>query len=463
MEEVPGEIEGTEPERRWSFRTVLRCMLAGLGMFAESYFIFTTGQMHGIWRAAYPECWASDESDPVCLSNSDCPQIFGDGGQEVPDSAECQRVRCNESTKLFLSGSEFIGIMAGMLFFAYFSDIVGRRVGSVVVSFFMLVGSAVMTFTPFSGGSKSGIFTAFTIGFAILGFGIGGEYPLSSVSATERAEEFLSASKRGSYVVTVFTMQGLGALVGSSVLLVSVKLAKVNVLDCSNSKANALGYNTAVLGRVWRSVYIVGFWFLLLVILYRLFFTDESAAFSRRGAIAKSSLFAKFRDLHRFYFSRLFGTALSWFLWDVCFYGNKLFISSIISSLRTSDSLVGEERYILINNLVSLAGYILAILLVDRIGRRNMQAFGFTVLALVFLLVTLFFDYLESNSTVIMSFYLVTSFFGQLGPNATTYLLPAETFPTEVRSIAHGISAFSGKVLQAHQERSPCTRKSTFA
>mmetsp|Transcript_27521 Transcript_27521/g.107787 ORF Transcript_27521/g.107787 Transcript_27521/m.107787 type:complete len:159 (+) Transcript_27521:47-523(+) len=87
MEEVPGEIEGTEPERRWSFRTVLRCMLAGLGMFAESYFIFTTGQMHGIWRAAYPECWASDESDPVCLSNSDCPQIFGDGGQEVPDSA----------------------------------------------------------------------------------------------------------------------------------------------------------------------------------------------------------------------------------------------------------------------------------------------------------------------------------------------------------------------------------------
>jgi nitrate/nitrite transporter NarK len=42
--------------------------------------------------------------------------------------------------------------------------------------------------------------------------------------------------------------------------------------------------------------------------------------------------------------------------------------------------------------------------------------------------------------------YLASSFFGQLGPNATTFLIPAEIFPTEMRTMCHGICAASGKV-----------------
>lgn len=34
----------------------------------------------------------------------------------------------------------------------------------------------------------------------------------------------------------------------------------------------------------------------------------------------------------------------------------------------------------------------------------------------------------------------------QWGPNATTWLLPSELFPTEVRAVAHGISAAAGKL-----------------
>jgi nitrate/nitrite transporter NarK len=41
--------------------------------------------------------------------------------------------------------------------------------------------------------------------------------------------------------------------------------------------------------------------------------------------------------------------------------------------------------------------------------------------------------------------YLLSSFFVQF-PNCTTFLVPAEIFPTEVRTIAHGISAASGKL-----------------
>ena len=35
---------------------------------------------------------------------------------------------------------------------------------------------------------------------------------------------------------------------------------------------------------------------------------------------------------------------------------------------------------------------------------------------------------------------------GQWGPNATTWLLPSEMFPTEVRAMAHGFCAAMGKL-----------------
>ena len=53
------------------------------------------------------------------------------------------------------------------------------------------------------------------------------------------------------------------------------------------------------------------------------------------------------------------------------------------------------------------------------------------------------FDILPSMALVTM--YLVSSFFGQLGPNCTTFLIPAEIFPTEMRTMCHGISAAAGK------------------
>ena len=32
------------------------------------------------------------------------------------------------------------------------------------------------------------------------------------------------------------------------------------------------------------------------------------------------------------------------------------------------------------------------------------------------------------------------------GPNATTYLLPAEVYPTEMRATGHGVAAAAGKI-----------------
>jgi nitrate/nitrite transporter NarK len=73
-----------------------------------------------------------------------------------------------------------------------------------------------------------------------------------------------------------------------------------------------------------------------------------------------------------------------------------------------------------------------------------MQQVGFLITGTLFLTCGFSFNQLSNNWLIAM--YLASSFFGQLGPNATTFLIPAEIFPTEMRTLCHGICAASGKV-----------------
>jgi hypothetical protein len=151
----------------------------------------------------------------------------------------------------------------------------------------------------------------------------------------------------------------------------------------------------------------------------------------------------------RNYGVRLFGVSSCWLLWDgalrvvvalfivpcsifshfsVSFYGNKLFQSTFILSLT------GEETTLLdfslaatLNAAVALAGYLGAAWLVDRVGRRRLQQWGFLLTGVLF--VGCGFLYQNLSSSALVAMYLGSSFFGQLGPNATTFLLPAEVFP----------------------------------
>jgi len=40
----------------------------------------------------------------------------------------------------------------------------------------------------------------------------------------------------------------------------------------------------------------------------------------------------------------------------------------------------------------------------------------------------------------------ILQFFFNFGPNATTFIIPAEVFPSRVRGLAHGFSAATGKL-----------------
>jgi MFS family permease len=147
------------------------------------------------------------------------------------------------------------------------------------------------------------------------------------------------------------------------------------------------------------------------------------------------------------YGMRLAGVSAVWMLWDVAFYGNKLFQSTFLLALT------GEETKLLdlsiaatINAAVALLGYIAAASIIDSpyVGRTTLQQWGFLVVAILFVVVGYYFDQIQSK--ILITLYLCTSFVGQLGPNATTFLIPVEVFPTEMRTYCHGIAAASGKV-----------------
>ena len=53
---------------------------------------------------------------------------------------------------------------------------------------------------------------------------------------------------------------------------------------------------------------------------------------------------------------------------------------------------------------------------------------------------------LKSIPAVFVLVYGLTFFFANFGPNMTTFVIPAEAFPTAARATCHGISAASGKI-----------------
>lgn len=130
---------------------------------------------------------------------------------------------------------------------------------------------------------------------------------------------------------------------------------------------------------------------------------------------------------------------------DISFYGLKLFSGPIFSAINPQGDLVVQNGWLLFNNICALAGYYCAARLIDIrwIGRKKLQMVSFVICAVLFTTAAAVFD--TAKPQTLMFLFFASSFFGQVGANVTTYVMAAETYPTELRATCHGISAFMGK------------------
>jgi hypothetical protein len=192
-----------------------------------------------------------------------------------------------------------------------------------------------------------------------------------------------------------------------------------NVRPASNSK----GVDPDALNNVWRSFYFIGGIFVSMVLLYRFLIADEGTSHhtiqERKKCRTHKLTFAMI--FHR-YWARLIATGGCWFVWDIVFYGLKLFSGPIFASIDPAGDLVTRNGYLLVNNIIALVGYYAAALIIDfsSIGRKNVQIVFFTLVGIVFLIMSFIFE--TASPQVNMCLFFLTSFLGQF-VNMTTYVV----------------------------------------
>lgn len=321
----------------------------------------------------------------------------------------------------------------------------------------------------------------------LMGIGIGGDYPLSSIITSE----FATTKWRGAMMGSVFAMQGIGQLTAAIIMLIVTAGFKES-LETSTKVSNCTGVCAIAVDKMWRT--LIGFGAVpgCIALYYRLTIpetprytfdvqrdvekADQDAKYyvaGKRGNAdvdeiarinaAKSANEmqvpkASFKDFMRHYAKPkngllLAGTALSWFFLDVAYYGLSLNNATILGAIGYSTSNVATTYEYLyktaVGNLIivlagAVPGYWVTVATVDTIGRKPIQLAGFFILTILFIAMGFGYDKLGANG--LLGIYVVAQFFFNFGPNSTTFIVPGECFPTRYRSTSHGISAASGKI-----------------
>lgn len=261
--------------------------------------------------------------------------------------------------KSLLTSLALLTSAAGAVLFGHVSDKFGRRkiYGYEVL---VLAGGAVAS------ALAPGIW--WLIAFrAILGFGIGGDYPVSATIMSEYA----ARRHRGRMVALVFSMQGAGLVVGP---LVAIGLLSTGISqDLTWRIMLALGAIPALAVFWLRRQIKETPRFLLAQMEARE--AAERAARGARKATGIGGVLAE-RRLLRW----LIGASLAWLLFDFVYYGNTISSPLIVNLVDPHASLLGTTAWTLaIFAVAALPGYLLAAATIDKIGRRALQATGFAV------------------------------------------------------------------------------------
>jgi MFS family permease len=308
-------------------------------------------------------------------------------------------------------GAAFFGAMA----FGRLADMIGRaRVYQI--------SAAIMVLAAIGSAASPNLAVLVVFRF-LLGFGVGGDYPVSAVLMSEYAHH----SNRGRMIGLVFSAQAVGLIVGPLIAL-------------------ALLGGGAGPSLTWRLLLGLGAVPAAAAVWLRRTMPEPPRYQIRPSRRTGTGPGARELLASRTLLMTLVGTAGCWFLLDYAYYGNTIStpqILAFISPHASETAMIAIELAIFV--VAAVPGYILAIARMDRIGHRRLQFVGFAAMGACFAVISL----VPGMTTAVVPFVLaygISYFFTQFGPNMTTFVLPGELFPTRLRATGHGISAGVGKL-----------------
>lgn len=427
-------------------------MVAGVGFLLDSYDIFAINLVTVLLGMVF---WGGARREDG----------YGGNGGLLPDE-----------TNQALKGATSAGIIVGMVVFGWLADTMGRRrmygidLAIIILATF---SCALASASPAMG--PSALLIAWRV---LMGIGIGGDYPLSSVITSE----FAPTRWRGAMIAAVFSMQGVGLLMSALVALVTTvafKASFIDIVDETHCDANC----QAAADRCWRIIVGVGAVPACLAMYYRITIPEtprytfdvqhdvekadadirayvqsktQRAAGKRFSTTLLTVPRASWADLAA-YFSHwahlrvLIGTTMSWFFLDLAFYGLGLNSTVVLGAIgygkgrNLYEKLYNQAVGIIILACAgSLPGYLSAVLTIDTVGRKPLQVTGFLLLTVIFCI--LGFNISRLSEGAMLALYVIGQFLFSAGPNTTTFVVPGECFPTRYRATGHGLSAAMGKM-----------------
>jgi len=326
-----------------------------------------------------------------------------------------------------MASAALAGAVLGQLFFGALADRVGRRIVFIVTAALIIVGSVAscLAQTDLWAGGPEQLFTQIAIARFVMGVGIGGEYPLSATIAAEGC----SKRRSGTLMAVVFSNQGWGYLLAVCVMLFLVG-------------------NQCPLEATWRIALGFGAVVPAIALPFRMMM-HESESFEQVQKDRRSDVKeVDTKSTMRRYVWHLVGTAMNWFLWDIVWYSNGLFsqdIADVLQGLGTDVTGILVKKLIIV--LCMLPGFFLSIALLNRIGRKNIQILGYVATSTLFFICAFGYDALRKQAPFLFFvLYAMTFLFANFGPNTTTYVIPGEVYPSQIKATFHGISAASGKL-----------------
>ncbi|KAL2921358.1 putative inorganic phosphate transporter 1-3 [Bienertia sinuspersici] len=400
-----------------------------------------------------------------------------------------------------VSGVALCGTLAGQLFFGWLGDKMGRK-KVYGITLVLMVATSIATGLSF-GSSAKGVMTTLCFFRFWLGFGVGGDYPLSATIMSEYANK----KTRGSFIAAVFAMQGMGILAGGIISLI-VSSAFENKFKPPTWNEDPVASMPPQSDYIWRIVLMFGALPAALTYYWRMQMPEtarytalvaknakqaaedmskvlkvqidgDEEKFQEMSKSDKNQFGLFTREFARRYGIRLIGTTSTWFLLDVAFYSQNLFQKDLFSSVGwippAGEMNAIREVYMIARaqTLIALCGtvpgYWFTVAFIDIMGRWWIQMMGFFFMTVFMFAIAFPYNHWQQKENRIgfIIMYGLTFFFANFGPNATTFVVPAEVFPARLRSTCHGISAATGKAgaivgafgfVYASQEKDPAKR-----
>lgn len=350
----------------------------------------------------------------------------------------------------------FAGAITGQLTMGYIGDILGRNAAFVLTLSLCAFGAAASAACSY--GSAEEIYGIIIACRFILGAGAGGVFPLSAAKAAEdQGSEPVDANAKETRATG-----GVNIVAASKAMFYQSPgaLAPWFLGMC-------MTYADIPVDEKWRLVLGCGAVPAVLVVVFVVWeiqvratvpakanakpkpSEDDEAALAARLARKQRML----RDPR--YRKLMIITGGGWFIYDVAFYGVSLFGGVIVNSIKSGDddnvSSDSGVRYAtshqLIANLMGIPAAITTIYCIKYFGTKRVQCVGFLFQAFMFfLMAATYYDLKRTDDTSLFVIYCFLIFSLTSGSSITTFCLPAQYYPYEIRTTYGGMSAAAGKL-----------------